>query len=65
MFREQDVNKHSGGKSVGVIIHEGSDFPVDAKVELESWHLNSLFVKTPQRLTTRGKNIYSKGVRSK
>lgn len=65
IFREQDVNEQSGGKSVGVIVHEGCDFPVDAKVELESWHLSSVFIKTPQRLTTRGKNIYSKeGVRN-
>lgn len=64
IFREQDVNEQSGGKSVGVIVHEGCDFPMDAKVELESWHLSSVFIKTPQRLTTRGKNIYSKGVRS-
>lgn len=60
IFREQDVNEQSGGKSVGVIVHEGCDFPMDAKVELESWHLSSVFIKTPQRLTTRGKNIYFK-----
>lgn len=47
-------------KSVGVIIHEGCDFPVEAKVELESWQLSSAFIKTPQ-LTTRGKNVYSEG----
>ena len=44
-----------------MIVHEGCDFPVDAKAELESWHLSSVFIKTPQRLTTRGKNTYSPG----
>lgn len=60
IFRGKDLNGDSGSKSVGVIVHEGCDFPVDAKGELESWHLSSLFVKTPQR-TTRGKNVYSRG----
>ena len=50
-----------GCRSVGMIVHEGWDFPVLAKSELESWHLSSVFLKTPQRLTTRGKNTYSKG----
>lgn len=55
MFREKGQN---GSKSVGIIVHEGCDFPVDAKAELESWCLSSSFVKTPQRLTTRAKNVY-------
>lgn len=60
IFREKGQN---GSKSVGIIVHEGRDFPVDAKAELESWCLSSLFIQTPQRLTTRGKNVYRKGVR--
>ena len=60
IFRGEDLNEENGCKSVGVIVHEGCDFPVDAKAELESWHMSSVFVKTPQR-TTRGKNVYSKG----
>ncbi|KAL9137322.1 MAG: hypothetical protein Q9175_001476 [Cornicularia normoerica] len=61
IVRGKDVNGEKGCKSVGMIVHEGCDFPVGAKAELESWHLSSCIVETPQRLTTRGKNIYSKG----
>lgn len=60
IFRANDLNGEKGSKSVGLIVHEGCDFPGDAKAELESWHLSSIFVKTPH-LTTRGKNVYSKG----
>ena len=60
IFRGKDLNGVNGCKSVGLIVHEGCDFPVDAKAELESWHLSSVFVKTPHP-TTRGKNIYSEG----
>lgn len=64
MFRGNNVNGQDGSKSVGMIVHEGHDFPEDAKAELESWRLSSLFVETPQRSCTRGKNVYSKeGVR--
>ena len=59
VFRAEDVCGEKDCKSVGMIVHEGCDFPIDAKAELESWHLSSVFVKTPQRLTTRGKNTYS------
>ena len=66
MFRGEIVTGSNDCGSVGMIVHEGFDFPADAKAELESWHLSSLFVKTPQRLTTRGKNTYSwEGVRGK
>ena len=61
MFRENNVNGKDASKSVGMIVHEGYDFPEDAKAELESWRLSSLFVETPQRSCTRGKNVYSKG----
>ena len=61
IFREKDAYGEDGSKSIGMIVHEGCDFPVDAKAELESWHLSNVFVKTPQRLTTRGKNTYSRG----
>lgn len=65
IFREIKGNGVDS-KSVGMIVHEGCDFPVDAKVELQSWCLSSIFVRTPHRLTTRGKNVYSKeGVRGK
>ena len=61
MFRGNNVNGKDGSKSVGMIVHEGHDFPEEAKAELESWRLSSLFVETPQRSCTRGKNVYSKG----
>ncbi len=60
VFRGKDVNGEKGCRSVGVIVHEGCDFPREAKAQLESWHLSSVFVKTKQ-LTTRGKNVYSEG----
>lgn len=61
IFRGEDIHGEEGCKSVGMIVHEGCDFPVEAKVELESWHLSSVFIMTPQRLTTRGRNSYSLG----
>ena len=60
------MHSEKDSESIGIVIHQGYDFPVDAKAELESWHISSHFSKTPQRLTTRGKNTYSRdGVRGK
>ena len=61
IFREEDLHGKKGCKAVGMVVHEGRDFPVDAKAEIESWHLSSLFFKSPHPLTTRGKNTYSQG----
>ena len=64
IFKGKGVHDEKDSKSIGIIVHQGSDFPLDAKAELESWQLSSLFSKTPQRLTTRGKNTYTRdGVR--
>ena len=43
---------------IGWVVHEGNDFPPDAKAEIESWNLYTKFILTPDRRTTRARNRY-------
>lgn len=46
------------GHTVGWTIHAGSDFPETVRKEVQSWGTRCEFVDTPERLTTRGLNVY-------
>ena len=64
LFRAQgDTSSVHYPRDIGFVVHAGSDFPKDAKTELESWNTKSLIVQTPERLTTRGRNMYRGEVR--
>ena len=56
---------YPGEKSdkVGFVVHTGSDFAQTTRDEIESWKSGSHFVNTPERETTRGKNVYSNDIR--
>jgi sugar/nucleoside kinase (ribokinase family) len=43
---------------VSLIIDRGRDFPVHVQNELDQWGCNIVYRDTPERLTTRGRNIY-------
>ncbi|KAL6719874.1 hypothetical protein ACLMJK_001795 [Lecanora helva] len=43
---------------VGFVIHAGSDLSESMMTELKSWNTGSNFIQTPDRLTTRGRNVY-------
>ena len=66
LFRPQD-NKATIQRpsNVGFVVHMGSDFPQEARASLESWNTNSLMISTPERLTTRGKNVYRDEIRGR
>lgn len=46
-------------KNVGLIVHEGGDFPIAVRNEIDSWGLGVKYIATPERNTTRGRNFYS------
>ena len=46
------------GHGIGWTVHTGYDFPENVRKEIESWGTSCNFVNTPERLTTRGLNIY-------
>lgn len=52
-----------GGKSrarlIGWVVHTGHDFPCAAREELDSWNVNTNYIDTPDRATTRARNVYS------
>lgn len=53
------------GKRVCGIIDKGSDFPERIQEEMESWGSGAIFRYDPNRLTSRGANIYGEdGVRN-
>ena len=45
-------------KAVGWTAHEGSDFPQEVTAQIETWNTSCELIKTPNRLTTRGLNVY-------
>ena len=45
-------------KRVGWVVHTGSDFPAKVREEVDSWNAYTRYISTPERLTTRAKNIY-------
>ena len=52
-----------GGKArarqIGWVVHTGHDFPSAAREELDSWNVNTNYIDTPERATTRARNVYS------
>jgi len=46
------------GHGIGWTVHTGSDFPENVRKEIESWGTDCNIVDTPERLTTRGLNVY-------
>ncbi len=44
---------------VGWVVHRGSDFPRELEQEICSWQTRCNFIRTPERLTTRGLNHYT------
>lgn len=52
------------GRGVCGIFDKGSDFPQEIETEIETWKSGAIFRATPDRLTSRGANIYGEdGVR--
>lgn len=45
-------------KSVGWVVDAGSDFPVELRQTIQSWETSCVLRETPNRKTTRGRNIY-------
>lgn len=43
---------------VSLVIDRGRDFPVKVQDELDQWKCDIVYRDTPERLTTRGRNIY-------
>ena len=56
---------HGDSTKVGYVVHAGSDFPSNVRGEIDSWSSATAIVPTPERLTTRGKNIYRNGLRGR
>lgn len=46
------------GKGLGFTVHAGSDFPKEIREEIDSWITECNFINTPERLTTRGVNVF-------
>lgn len=63
LLRDAAVTDGSCQYGVGLVVHAGSDFPEYIRTEIDSWRSGSIFIETPERLTTRGKNVYRKGIR--
>ncbi len=49
--------------NIGFVVHAGADFPMETEAKLKAWNTRSLFIRTPERLTTRGRNVYHDEVR--
>ena len=45
-------------KSVGWVVDAGSDFPVELRHIIRSWETSCVLRETPDRKTTRGRNVY-------
>lgn len=52
------ISGPSQSKKVGWIIDKGSDFPVEVEDYLQKWNTGAVWRNTPERLTTRGWNMY-------
>ena len=48
----------SGSNRVGLIVHEGRDFPKLVKNEIEALNMHAIFVDRSYSDTTRGSNVY-------
>lgn len=51
------------GNTIGWTVHIGSDFPEKILKEIQLWDTRCNFIHTPERLTTRGLNIYRQNER--
>lgn len=65
LFRDNSPSNVSGQKAVGYVVHAGQDFAASVRSEIESWSSGTVIVETPERLTTRGKNVYRGGIRGR
>ena len=45
-------------KSIGWIVDAGSDFPTEVRDIIAGWDTSCMLRETPNRLTTRGWNLY-------
>lgn len=52
------ISGASQSDRVGWIIDKGSDFPEEVERYLKSWNTGAIWRETPERLTTRGWNMY-------
>lgn len=58
------VSGHNLAKRLSGIVDMGTDFPAALKAEIDSWGTGIVFRENPDRLTTRGANVYREdGVR--
>ncbi|CDR39907.1 CYFA0S04e00430g1_1 [Cyberlindnera fabianii] len=52
------ITTHTRAQRVGWIIDKGSDFPEEVERYLRTWNTGAVWRDTPERLTTRGWNLY-------
>lgn len=48
---------------VGFVVHAGSELSQELRDEINSWKSGTHIIETPNRMTTRGKNVYVDGIR--
>ena len=55
----------SGDASTGVgfVVHAGNELSQKLRDEIASWKTGTHIIETPERMTTRGKNVYAEGIR--
>ncbi|EER31799.1 conserved hypothetical protein [Candida tropicalis MYA-3404] len=58
------ISPLSKANKISGIIDMGTDFPIEIKKELDTWKTGTIFRNNPDRLSTRGVNIYHNGIRS-
>lgn len=49
--------------TVGFVVHAGDELPLKLRDEIASWKSGTHIIETPNRMTTRGKNVYADGIR--
>ncbi len=48
---------------VGFVVHAGNELSQKLRDEIVSWKTGTHIIETPNRMTTRGKNVYVDGIR--
>ena len=48
---------------VGFVVHAGNELSQKLRDEIASWKTGTNIIETPNRMTTRGKNVYVDGIR--
>ena len=56
MFKPKEQSK-----LVGLIVHEGTDFPIAAKQQIGALSMHARFIERTGSNTTRGSNVYDAG----